>query len=60
MLSGPGQFAENETPMKSILEQSLHTCYGKCACILPTKSATLTAPLRFLNSKSHLKLHWNG
>ncbi|XP_048959633.1 elongin-C isoform X1 [Canis lupus dingo] len=45
--------------MKSILERSLHMCYQKYACILPTRFATLTAPQRFLNSQLHLKLHWN-
>lgn len=47
MLSGPGQFAENET-MRSIFERSLHMCYSKYAIyILPTRSTTVTAPLRF-------------
>lgn len=43
MLSGPGQFAENKL-MKSILERSLHMCYRKYACILPTRFTTLTTP----------------
>lgn len=28
--------------MRPILERSFHICYGKYACILPTRSTTLT------------------
>lgn len=53
MLSGPSQFAENETNVV-LLERSLHVCYQKYACISPTSFI----PWRFLNSQLHLKLPW--
>lgn len=57
MLSGPGQFVENEVSEVDL--ESLSHLLLRDACILPTRSATLIAPLRFLNSQLHLNCHWS-
>ncbi|EAW84016.1 hCG2040680, partial [Homo sapiens] len=56
MLSGPGQFAENEADEVHFREIPSHVL-SKYACILCTRFATLTAPPRFPNSQLRLKLH---